>query len=59
VPQTAEAVNRALLDHTDPERLTQAAERYGIAAVARRLGYLLELLHGFDAAEPLFAVAGS
>jgi predicted transcriptional regulator of viral defense system len=56
--QTAEAIDRALPDRTSPKRLSQAAERYGSAAVARRLGYLLELLHGPDAAEPLLALRG-
>ncbi len=56
--QAAEAIDRALPDHTSPERLAQAAERYGSAAVARRLGYLLELLHGPGVAEPLLALRG-
>jgi predicted transcriptional regulator of viral defense system len=58
LPQAAEAVDRALPDHTDLGRLARAAERYGNAAVARRLGYLLELLHGSEAAEPLFPLRG-
>jgi predicted transcriptional regulator of viral defense system len=58
LPQATEAVDRALPDHTDPERLAQTAERYGNAAVARRLGYLLELLHGSKAAEPLLPLRG-
>jgi predicted transcriptional regulator of viral defense system len=56
--QTAEAIDRAVPGHTNPERLAQAAERYGRAAVARRLGYLIELLHGLAAAEPLLALRG-
>lgn len=56
--QSAEAIDRAVPGRTSPERLAQAAERYGSAAVARRLGYLLELLHGPDAAEPLLALRG-
>ena len=56
--QTAEAVDRAVPGRTSPERLAQAAERYGSPAVARRLGYLLELLHGPDAAEPLLPLRG-
>jgi len=56
--QTAEAIDRALPDHTSPERLAQAAERHGSAAAARRLGYLLELLHGPDTAEPLRGLRG-
>jgi predicted transcriptional regulator of viral defense system len=56
--QTAEAIDRAVPDRTSPERLAQAAERYGSAAVARRLGYLLELLHGPDAAIPLLPLRG-
>ncbi len=56
--QTAEALDRAVPDLTSPERLAQAAERYGSAAVARRLGYLLELLHGPDAAVPLQPLRG-
>jgi predicted transcriptional regulator of viral defense system len=58
VAQTSEAVDRAVPDRTSPERLARAAERYGSAAVARRLGYLLELLHGPAAAEPLLALRG-
>lgn len=58
VAQTAEAVDRAVPGRTSPERLALAAERYGSAAVARRLGYLLELLHGPAAAEPLLALRG-
>jgi predicted transcriptional regulator of viral defense system len=56
--QTAEAVDRAVPDRTIPDDLARAAERYGSAAVARRLGYLLELLHGPNAAEPLLALRG-
>jgi predicted transcriptional regulator of viral defense system len=58
LPQTAEAIDRAVPGRTSPENLAQAAERYGSAAVARRLGYLLELLHGPDAAEPLLPLRG-
>ncbi len=58
VAQTAEAVDRAVPGRTSPERLARAAVRYGSAAVARRLGYLLELLHGPVAAEPLLALRG-
>ncbi len=58
VVQTAEAVDRAAPGCTSPERLARAAERYGSAAVVRRLGYLLELLHGPAAAEPLLALRG-
>ncbi len=58
LPQTAEAVDRAVPGRTSPERLASAAERYGSAALARRLGYLLELLHGPDAAEPLLRLRG-
>ena len=58
LPQTAEAVDRAVPGRTTPEDLAHAAKRYGSAAVARRLGYLLELLHGPDAAEPLLALRG-
>jgi predicted transcriptional regulator of viral defense system len=56
--QTAEALDRAVPDRTSPAHLGQAAERYGNAAVARRLGYLLELLHGPDAAAPLLPLRG-
>lgn len=58
VAQTAEAVDRAVPGRTSPERLARAAERYGSAAVARRLGYLLELLHSPAVAEPLLALRG-
>jgi len=58
VAQTAEAVDRAVPDRTSPERLARAAEHYGSAAAVRRLGYLLELLHGPAAAEPLLALRG-
>ena len=56
--QTAEALDRAVPDLTSPERLAHAAERYGSAAVARRLGYLLELLHGPDTVVPLRPLRG-
>lgn len=56
--QTAEALDRAVRDCTSPERLAQTAERYGSAAAARRLGYLLELLHGPDAGSPLLPLRG-
>lgn len=58
LPQAAEAVDRAVAGRTTPKDLAHAAERYGSAAVARRLGYLLELLRGPDAAEPLLALRG-
>jgi len=58
LPQAAEALDRAVPYRATPEGLARAAERYGSAAVARRLGYLLELLHGPDAAEPLLALRG-
>jgi predicted transcriptional regulator of viral defense system len=58
VAQTSEAIDRAVPNRTSPKRLAQAAGRYGKAAVARRLGYLLELLHGPAAAEPLLALRG-
>jgi predicted transcriptional regulator of viral defense system len=58
IAQTTEAVDRAVPGCTSPERLARAAERYRSAAVARRLGYLLELLHGAAAAEPLLALRG-
>jgi predicted transcriptional regulator of viral defense system len=58
LPQAAEAIDRAVPGRTSPENLAQAAERYGSAAVARRLGYLLEILHGPDAAEPLLPLRG-
>jgi predicted transcriptional regulator of viral defense system len=56
--QSAEAIDRAVPGRTSPDRLAQAAERYGSAAAARRLGYLLELLHGPEAAEPLLELRG-
>ncbi|MGH2903340.1 MAG: type IV toxin-antitoxin system AbiEi family antitoxin domain-containing protein [Solirubrobacteraceae bacterium] len=56
--QTAEALDRAVPDRTSPQRLAQAAERYGSAAAARRLGYLLELVRGPDDAAPLLALRG-
>ncbi|HEY2142485.1 MAG TPA: hypothetical protein VGG98_10550 [Solirubrobacteraceae bacterium] len=56
--QAAEALDRAVPDQTSPESLVRAAEHYGSAAAARRLGYLLELLHGPDAAEPFLALRG-
>jgi predicted transcriptional regulator of viral defense system len=58
VAQAAEALDRAIPDQISPTRLAKAAERYGSAAVARRLGYLLELLHGPDTAEPLLRLRG-
>jgi predicted transcriptional regulator of viral defense system len=56
--QTTEALDRAVPDRTSPERLAQAAERYRSAAAARRLGYLLELLRGPNAAAPLLPLRG-
>jgi predicted transcriptional regulator of viral defense system len=58
LPQIAEAVDRAVPVRMSPEHLAQAAERYGSPAVARRLGYLLELLRGPEAAEPLLPLRG-
>ena len=56
--QAAEAVDRAVPGRTSVERLAQATERYGSAAVAQRLGFLLELLHGSNVAEPLLPLRG-
>jgi predicted transcriptional regulator of viral defense system len=56
--QTAEALDRAVPDLTTAASLAQATERYGSAAVARRLGYLLELLFGPDAAAALLPLRG-
>lgn len=56
IPATriAEALD-AYLDSTPQAvtRLTRAAKRTGSAVVARRLGYLVELLAGEEAAQPL------
>ncbi|MHB1468477.1 MAG: type IV toxin-antitoxin system AbiEi family antitoxin domain-containing protein [Solirubrobacteraceae bacterium] len=59
VAQAAEAIDHAVPQHTSPKRLAEAAERYGSAATARRLGYLLELLHGPAAAEDLLPLRGA
>jgi predicted transcriptional regulator of viral defense system len=56
--QVTEAIDRAIPDCTSPEHLAQTAEHYGSAAAARRLGYLLELLRGPDAAVPLLPLRG-
>lgn len=58
VTQAAEAIDHAVPNHTTPKHLAKAAERYGNAATARRLGYLLELLHGPAAAEELLPLRG-
>lgn len=58
VAQAAEAIDRAVSEQTSAKRLAQAAKRYGSAATARRLGYLLELLDGPAAAEDLLPLRG-
>lgn len=58
VAQAAEAIDHGVSQHTSPKRLAEAAERYGSAATARRLGYLLELLRGTGAAEELLPLRG-
>jgi predicted transcriptional regulator of viral defense system len=58
LPQTAEAIDRALRMGLPLSRLTKAARRYETAAVARRLGFLVELLAGEVAAKPLLKLRG-
>jgi len=63
VPQAAEALDRGLPLPGKPGRidvlnLARTTERYGSAAVARRLGYLVELLRGPAIAEPFLALRG-
>jgi predicted transcriptional regulator of viral defense system len=58
IAQAAEAIDRAMPTRVGPARLAKAAKRYGSAAASRRLGYLVELLHGSAAAEPLLALKG-
>ncbi|HEX4837068.1 MAG TPA: hypothetical protein VFV03_00880 [Solirubrobacteraceae bacterium] len=59
LPQATQALDRAIPSASTPKRLAAAAKRYQSAAVARRLGYLLELLHGPQAAEGLLGLRGT
>jgi predicted transcriptional regulator of viral defense system len=58
LPQTAEAIDREFPAGLSASRLIKAARRYKTAAVSRRLGFLLELLAGPDAAAPLLKLRG-
>jgi predicted transcriptional regulator of viral defense system len=59
LPQTAEAIDRAMRVGMPVSRLTKAARRYETATVSRRLGFLVELLAGAPAAAPLLKLRGS
>ncbi len=58
LPQSAEAIDRALAGGLPVARLVKAARRYESAAVVRRLGFLIELLAGADVSEPLLRLRG-
>jgi predicted transcriptional regulator of viral defense system len=59
LPQVAEAIDRGIQNgRTPPAGLASAATRYRNHAAAQRLGYLIEALHGADAAEPFLALRG-
>jgi predicted transcriptional regulator of viral defense system len=57
--QVIEALQKALEDPRFPERLAQAAARYGNAAVARRLGFILSRLADDNTAAPFRALIGT
>jgi predicted transcriptional regulator of viral defense system len=57
--QVIEATEKALEDPRFPERLAQAAARFGNAAVARRLGFILSRIAGENAASPFRALIGT
>lgn len=57
--QVAEAMSLALDDSRFPERLAQAAARYGNSAVSRRLGFLLSRLASDSVAAPFRALIGT
>jgi predicted transcriptional regulator of viral defense system len=59
LPQSTEALDRALRRGLTVSRLAKAARRYETAAVSRRLGFLVELLAGPAAAKPLLKLRGS
>jgi predicted transcriptional regulator of viral defense system len=60
IPQIAQAVDLGIRNgRATPERLVEAATSYGNNAAAQRLGYLVETLHGADAAEALLLLRGS
>ncbi len=59
LPQSAEAIDRALRRGLPSARLVKAARRYDTAAVSRRLGFLVELLAGPAAAAPLLKLRGT
>jgi predicted transcriptional regulator of viral defense system len=59
LPQTAEAVDRAVRMGMPISRLVKSARRYDTAAVSRRLGFLVELLVGAAAAAPLLKLRGA
>ena len=60
IPQIAQAIDRGIRHgRAAPERLVEAATRYRSHAAAQRLGYLVETLHGANAAEALVRLRGS
>jgi predicted transcriptional regulator of viral defense system len=59
LPQTAEAIDRAMRIGMPLSRLVKATRRYETAAVSRRLGFLVELLVGADAAAPFLRLRGA
>jgi predicted transcriptional regulator of viral defense system len=59
LPQTAEAIDRAVRIGMPVSRLVKAARRYETAAVSRRLGFLVELLAGPGAAAPFLKLRGA
>ncbi len=58
LPQSAEAIDRAMRIGMPVSRLVRAARRYETAAVSRRLGFLVELLAGAGAAAPFLKLRG-
>jgi predicted transcriptional regulator of viral defense system len=59
LPQSAEAIDRAMRIGVPVSRLLKAARRYETAAVSRRLGFLVELLAGASAATPFLKLRGT
>jgi predicted transcriptional regulator of viral defense system len=60
IPQIAQAIDLGNRNgRATPPSLFDAAKRYRNHAAAQRLGYLIETLHGADAAEALLELRGT
>lgn len=61
IPRVAECMDAFLHspDHDAQDRLVRAAVRFGSASATRRIGFLIELIAGRGAAEPLLDAIGT